>query len=205
MSCRMLMDSNTLMHWTYRRCLPRLQQMDGDYSVATFVEDVRAATADARGEAALVERAKPLLLRLAQTSSWMRPQLYECDAEQGFGVTVLHEEPDHGLWLVAVCWLPGCGAPPHNHGTWAVVAGVNGEEENTVWRRRCGGLEAQGAYTIRPGQTAGFLSNAIHSVVNKGQRTTLSLHVYGRNLNFVERSRYDPRTGAETPFKLQVQ
>jgi hypothetical protein len=52
---------------------------------------------------------------------------------------------------------------------------------------------------------ATFLSNAIHSVTNEGERTTLSLHVYGRNLNFAGRSRFDPETGIETPFQLNLQ
>jgi predicted metal-dependent enzyme (double-stranded beta helix superfamily) len=154
--------------------------MQGDYSVVFFIEELRASGADARGDAASLERAMPLLLRLARaSSSWTRPQFYECDAEQGFGLTVLHEEPAHGLWLVAVSWLPGRGAPPHNHGTWAVVAGVDGEEENALWRRRGGRLQAQGTHTIGPGQAAGFLPTAIHSVANRGQRTTLSLQSTG--------------------------
>jgi predicted metal-dependent enzyme (double-stranded beta helix superfamily) len=52
---------------------------------------------------------------------------------------------------------------------------------------------------------ATFLSDAIHSVSNEGDRTTLWLHVYGTNLNFAERSRFDPQTGAETPFKLKLE
>jgi hypothetical protein len=122
--------------------------MQGDYSVVFFIEELRASGADARGDAASLERAMPLLLRLARaSSSWTRPSVR--------------------------------GAPPHNHGTWAVVAGVDGEEENTLWRRRGGRLQAQGTHTIGPGQAAGFLPTAIHSVANRGQRTTLSLQSTG--------------------------
>lgn len=153
----------------------------------------------------MLSAVKPLLLRLAKSSSWRSPQLYECDTDQGFGVTVLHEEPDHRLWLVAVSWLPGRGAQPHNHGTWAVVAGVDGEESNILWRRRQGRLERQSEETVGPGAVVGFLPQAIHSVTNEGRRTTLSLHVYGTNLNCVERSQFDPNTGIERPFKLRVQ
>ena len=176
-----------------------------EYGIATFVQDLRVATADAPSEAVVVDRTKPLVLRLAQSPSWVTRELYECNPAQGFGVHVLHEEPDQTLWVVAVSWLPRRGAPPHNHGTWAIVAGIDGEEKNILWRRRGERLERQGAEIIGPGQAAAFLSSAIHSVVNEGERTTLSLHVYGKNLNFAERSQFDPDSGAEKPFKVQLQ
>jgi predicted metal-dependent enzyme (double-stranded beta helix superfamily) len=176
-----------------------------DYGLGDFVKELRAAALVSVAEAATVERVKPLVERLARSRAWVRPGYYECDSEQGFGVHVLHEEPDHSLWVIAASWLPHRGAPPHNHGTWAVVAGIDGEEKNIIWRRRGNRLERGGSETIGPGQVATFLSNAIHSVINEGERTTLSLHVYGRNLNFAERSRFDAETGVETPFQLKLQ
>lgn len=176
-----------------------------EYGLGDFVNELRAVVSTPLPEAAAVERVKPLVERLVRSPSWVRPEFYQCDPEQGFGVHVLHEEPDHSLWVIAASWLPHRGAPPHNHGTWAVVAGIDGEESNVLWRRRGKQLERQASETIGPGQVATFQSNAIHSVVNEGDRTTLSLHVYGRNLNFAERSRFDPETGAETPFTLKLQ
>jgi len=175
------------------------------YGLPEFVKDLRSAAAEAGGEAAVVERIKPLVKRLAESRSWVKPEYYECDPEQGFGVHVLHEEPDRSLWLVAVSWLAHRGPPPHNHGTWAVICGIDGREKNVLWRRRGGKLVAQGAQSIGPGQVVGFLSNTIHSVINEGERTTLSLHVYGRNLNFAERSQFDAQTGTEMPFQVKLQ
>lgn len=175
------------------------------YGVTDFVKELRTVASASAAEAAMVERIKPLVERLARSRGWVRPEYYECDSEQGFGVHVLHEEPDHSLWVIAASWLPHRGAPPHNHGTWAVVAGIDGEERNILWQRRGNRFQRGGSETIGPGQVATFLSNAIHSVINEGERTTLSLHVYGRNLNFAERSRFDPETGIEIPFRLKLQ
>ena len=175
------------------------------YGLAGFVTDLRVAASQPGDEAAVVERVKPLAGRLARSPSWVRPEYYDCDPEQGFGVRVLHEEADHSLWLVVASWLPHRGAPPHNHGTWAVIAGVDGEEKNILWRRRGERLEPQGTEIIGPGQVGAFLSDAIHSVINEGERTTLSLHVYGRNLNLTERSQFDLQTGRELPFKVKLQ
>lgn len=69
--------------------------------------------------------------------------------ELGNGVHLLHEEPDHTLAIVAVCWLPGRETRPHDHGT-------------------C----------------------TIHSVANDTPAITLTLHVYGKHLNFGPRSQF---------------
>jgi predicted metal-dependent enzyme (double-stranded beta helix superfamily) len=45
-------------------------------------------------------------------------------------------------------------------------------------------------------------SGAIHSVWNDGDRISVSLHIYGRHVNHTRRSRYDPETGTETPYRL---
>lgn len=56
--------------------------------------------------------------------------------EQGFGVHLLHEDPDHSLTIFAVSWLPHRGALPHDHGTWDVIAGVDEPEKNEFFERR---------------------------------------------------------------------
>ena len=37
---------------------------------------------------------------------------------------------------MALAWLPGRGTPPHDHGTWAIVVGVEGEERNRILSSR---------------------------------------------------------------------
>ena len=47
----------------------------------------------------------------------------------------LAEDADHRFALYAAAGAPGRQAPPHNHTTWAVIAGVYGEEHNVFYRR----------------------------------------------------------------------
>lgn len=37
--------------------------------------------------------------------------------------------------VFAACFRPGRVTPVHDHGTWAVVSGVDGEEKNTIFKR----------------------------------------------------------------------
>ena len=152
------------------------------YELRQFVDDLRAIAAETKDPRAIVAGVRPLARDLALAGTWLAPRYYECDVRQGFGAHLLHQEPDHTLAIFAGAWLPGRGAPPHNHGTWAVVAGVDGAERNTFWTRvddgsRSGRAEIrrQGDLVLGPGDVVTFLPDLIHSVVNETARVTVSL------------------------------
>ena len=105
------------------------------YSLAEYVEDLRRITHETSNEDEIITHIGPLEQRLALDKAWLQKKHYEANPEQGFGTFLLHEEPDHSLAVFVVNWLPGRGAPPHDHGTWAVVSGVEGLEKNTSYRR----------------------------------------------------------------------
>ena len=179
------------------------------YELATFIADLRAIMDATRDPREIIGRLRPLVHDLAVGRTWLQPKHYECDEAQGFGAHVLHEEPDHTLAVFAAAWLPGRGAPPHDHGTWAVVAGVDGSERNIFWKRLDDGsrpgyaeIVEQGAKVFGPGDVVTFLPDSIHSVVNDTERVTVSLHVYGKHVNYTTRSQYDPRTRTAREFKV---
>ena len=181
------------------------------YGVADLILDLRRITSETEDAGQIVSRAEPLVRRAVANRAWLRQEHYACDAEQGFTIHGLHEEPDHTLTINAIAWLPGRGAPPHDHGTWAVVAGVEGSEHYTHWERKDDGslpgraeLVKSGESTLAAGEVVTILPGSIHGVANRSGQVTLSFHVYGRNPRFNERSRYDPETGREYPFVTEV-
>jgi predicted metal-dependent enzyme (double-stranded beta helix superfamily) len=109
--------------------------MSGAYTLNDYVTDLRQITREAESEDEIITRVGPLAQRLALDKTWLQQKHYEANPEQGFGTFLLHEEPDHSLAVLVVNWLPGRGAPPHDHGTWAVVSGVEGLEKNISYRR----------------------------------------------------------------------
>jgi predicted metal-dependent enzyme (double-stranded beta helix superfamily) len=175
--------------------------------IQQFVQELKTLTAATCDPRVIVERVRPFARELALSRRWLEAKHYECDPIQGFGAHLLHEEQDHTLAIFAGAWLPGRGAPPHNHGTWAVVAGVVGTERNTLWTRvddrsRPGHAELrkQGDRMLGPGDVLSLQPDSIHSVVNDTESVTVSLHVYGRHVNHTERSRFDPKEQTERPF-----
>lgn len=180
------------------------------YGLAQFVADLRRIAAETKDAGEIVTRVRPLARELALAESWLEARHYEYDAEAGYGVHLLHEEPDHTLAVFAVAWGAGRAVQPHNHGTWAVVAGVDGPEKNFFWKRvddrsrqGYGEIRKQAEKVFGPGDVVTFLPDSIHSVANETDRTTLSLHVYGKHPNYTGRSQFDPERNVEQPFAFK--
>ncbi len=172
--------------------------------LVTHMRDVTAQT----GDEALILAALAGPLRLAALEEdWLRPAFAIVPADPGFCSFLLHEEADHGLAVFAVAWAPGQGAPPHDHGTWGLAAGVRGAETNIVWRRVDDGsrpghaeIEEESRLSIGRGEVIRLSSRDIHSVRNEGDEVALSLHIYGRHLNHTGRHRYEVETQTMHPF-----
>ena len=123
----------------------------------------------------------------------------------------LFAAPDHSLAVLAVNWLPGRGTPPHDHGTWALVAGIEGAERNVRYRRVDDGsrpdyaeLEVKKEFNADAGELVCIHSGGIHRVTNETDAMTLSLHTYGRHVNFTNRSQFDLGSNERKGFKLRV-
>ncbi|WPC06313.1 hypothetical protein SBP02_06055 [Pseudomonas benzenivorans] len=179
------------------------------YGLQDFIADLRRIAAAAPDEASLLNEVGPLAQRVVQARDWLRAEMYQADAELGFGTTQLHVEPDQSLFVVVDSWLPGRGVRPHDHDTWAVVVGVEGVEHNRFWRRlddasRPGHaeLECTGGQHIAAGEVLLMPSGSIHSVTNETAHTSLSFHVYGRHLNHTRRRQFDPEGNRELPFLI---
>jgi predicted metal-dependent enzyme (double-stranded beta helix superfamily) len=89
---------------------------------------------------------------------------------------------------------------------------VDGYERNTFWSRVDDGsrpgfaqIRKRREMVVGPGDVLTLLPDAIHSVVNESAQVTVSLHVYGYNLNLARRSEFDPERDLERPVLLRMQ
>ena len=181
------------------------------YSLEQYVNDLRAVTTKEADPVKITELVAPLAKRFAQSAGWFRPEYRECDAEQGFGVHMLHEEPNHDLAVFLVSWLPNRGTPPHDHKTWAVVVGMEGEEQEISYDRLDDGatpgfadLRRGGEQVMTAGDIARCYPEHIHRVWNVGKNVSMSLHSYGRHINYTGRSEFDVERKRERPFVVRI-
>lgn len=182
------------------------------YSLQDYCSDLRTITAQTSDEDEILRRVGALALRFVADKSWLEPTHYETDAEQGFGVHLLHEEPDHSLAILVLSWLPGRGTPPHDHGTWAVVAGVEGAERNVRYNRIDNGsradyaeLEVKHEFDAHEGELVSMKTGGIHKVTNETDAITLSVHTYGKHVNHTNRSQFNLDTNERKEFIVRVE
>ncbi len=181
------------------------------YSIDAYVEDIRAIAASQTSTRAITDEIKPLAKRFAAAPDWFKPEYRKVDPSQGFGVHLLHEEEDHTLAVFVFAWAPGKGTNPHNHKTWAVVAGIEGQEHEVNYKRlddgsRAGFAELEQTFeeTMRPGMVAACMPDDIHTVSNTGMQVSVSLHTYGLHLNHTGRSEFDLTAKTERPYIVTV-
>jgi predicted metal-dependent enzyme (double-stranded beta helix superfamily) len=177
------------------------------YTLDQFLVDFKAVTSVDSNAKDILKRIQPLAQSLAASDDLRGRIRKECDPVQGFGFQMLHEEPDHTLAVAVLSWLPGRGTPPHDHGTWGVVVGVEGDEVNVFWKRTDDGsrpghaeLQRLSEKVFKPGEAMALTPSIIHSVRNDSDKISVSLHIYGKNINFTNRSRFDVENRTVTPW-----
>jgi predicted metal-dependent enzyme (double-stranded beta helix superfamily) len=182
------------------------------YGVEQYVDDLRSIVRKQTDPQRIVAAVRPFAMKLASTPHWVKEEFWGCNEEQGFGIHLLHEEDNHDLAVFVISWLPDRGTLAHNHKTWAVVVGMHGDEKETEWRRMDDGkrpgyakLRRVGERVMRAGDVSSCMPDDIHTVWNVGTEKSMSLHTYGRHINFTGRSEFEPDKNEERPLVVTVE
>ena len=99
-----------------------------------------------------------------------------------------------GLTLLKVCFPAARRTPPHDHGTWAAILLLSGEEKNTLYRVEDGRLRKASEVTVKPGSVLGMRADTPHVAECVGNAPTIGLHVYGGDIFELPRRIWDPQT-----------
>ena len=181
------------------------------YSISQYVDDLRRITAETTDENEIFNQVGSLAKRLAGEGGWIEDRFYQPDEETGFSAFLLHEGKDHSLAVLAVSWIPGMGVGPHDHGTWAIVVGVDGVERNIRYKRLddrskfdYAELELKEESEAGPGDLVCIRKGGIHAVRNDSDKVTLSLHTYGTHINYTIRSQFDLEARTAKEFKVDI-
>jgi 3-mercaptopropionate dioxygenase len=101
---------------------------------------------------------------------------------------VIHSEPDGSFSIVALVWRPGQVTPIHDHVTWCVFGVIQGMEREELFEldEEAACLVAAGHRVNETGDVSGFAPPGdIHRVRNAGDRTAISIHIYGTDVSRV--------------------
>jgi len=131
------------------------------------------------------------------------------------GIYRLSEDPDHRFALYASAGGAGKKVPPHNHTTWAIIAGVHGAERNVVYERLDNGAQ-EGVVklreaparekTLRRGDVISYLPDDFHHIETPaGTGDALHLHFYGLSLEHLpDRVSVDMASGTARRFMAKA-
>lgn len=129
-----------------------------------------------------LEQAKGLLLGLAERRELFGADdfpLPDAEAEKNNALYLLAEESEPALSLYLQVSGSGLDVPPHNHKTWAIIAGIDGVEENRFYEHSEAGPQRSGGQDVGPGSAVAFEPEDLHSIHIHGQERVLNFHMYG--------------------------
>ena len=112
---------------------------------------------------------------------------------------VFYRSPN--LTMLKVCFPCGRRTPPHDHGTWAVILVLSGQEKNTLYRRAEAGLRTASEVTLGPGTILPMRGDTAHVAECVGDEPAIGLHVYGGDILELPRRMWHPETLAEHVYE----
>lgn len=165
------------------------------------VADIDRIVSLAADEPSTITGVKEALWPILQSDSWL-PDEY-ANAEDGrYEQYLLYRDPASRFSIVSFAWGPGAGTPIHDHTTWGVVGVLRGAECATSYQLD----ERRMPFKSAPERRLERLSidivspamGDVHSVRNGfGDRTSVSLHVYGGNIGTIQRSIFRSESGRQ--------
>ena len=155
------------------------------------------------GEEIIFSKGRKLLEDLIREDNWL-PEEFCKPHLQYYQQYLLYADPLDRFSVVSFVWGPGQKTPLHNHTVWGMVGQLRGQERSANYYRQAdGSYQADGCFVCQPGQVTSVSPNThdIHMVENVlSDQTSISIHVYGGNIGRIQRTVFDPLTGAEKLF-----
>ena len=158
-------------------------------AVGELIGRVRALAAREGVTRGSLETIKRELIALASRTELFPPSHFANSPGRVGTIYHLAEDGDGRLALYGSAGVPGKAQPPHNHTTWASIAGVYGDEHNVFYERVDSGetpgegrLHKTHELTIRRGNACAMLPEDFHTIEVTSKSESLHLHLYGKTL-----------------------
>lgn len=161
-----------------------------------------------------VEALQPAFARLLAADGWLPDAFARPDDASrmggGIGQYALYRAEDGSLCLFSLVVPAGVATPVHDHLAWGLVGLYRGAQRETVYRRLDDGSDPSHAtltvareQMLAPGDLYPLLppTDDIHFVETTSSSASISIHLLANDTACVWRHRFDPASGAVTPFR----
>ncbi|MAL78702.1 MAG: cysteine dioxygenase [Sneathiella sp.] len=167
-------------------------------AVAETVARIREKTEDHEITRPVLEDIREELIALAAKKEYFPITDFpppEADSKRRSCLYRLSEDADHRFALYLNVADGAVSAPPHDHTTWAVIVGIDGQEENRFYTKTPEGVAEAGRHMVEPGTGIAMLPGDIHTIHIEEGRPVMNFHMYGLALEQLhERKFWNSRT-----------
>ena len=167
-----------------------------------FVQDMtRLVERHGGDEPVMLDEGEKLLHELVAHDDWL-PEQFAQPSPESYRQYLLHCDPLERFSVLSFVWQPGQKTPLHDHTVWGLVGVMRGEE---LCEEYCAGrpMRKTGTHRVQAGDVDRVSPRIgdVHVVSNAaGDRTAISIHVYGANIGAVRRHTFDPASGMPSGF-----
>jgi predicted metal-dependent enzyme (double-stranded beta helix superfamily) len=177
--------------------------------VSACMNDIRRIISEEGVNRAALARVKDVLLSMTEHKDLFGESEYPAPKPEEFArIYLLSEDPGEVYSLYLVSALPPGKSPVHDHNTWAVIAGLDGAEENTIYKRLDDGsvegkaiVEEDYKVVLGDGDGVAFMPEDIHSILNVSDIPTRHFHLYGKGFDQQKgRVAFNLEKGTTTPI-----
>lgn len=170
---------------------------EGNYSLEQFGHELDALIAKDMEQTALMEEGKLLLEKLLPNKEFVfqiiEKFIHDDDfVNRGIGTIDRHDlgiffSPGGNFSMRLFVWLPTVNYPIHDHGAWGIIGGFANRTQEIKYQRLDDSsvegyaqIEESGRHILGYNDTTHVLPFSIHHMSSLDNKTSLTLHVYGR-------------------------
>ena len=182
--------------------------------IRALIDEVRRVSETIRADEDRVTALRPAFAKLLAADGWLPDACARPDenSRMGGGIAqyALYRAENGSLCLFSLVVPAGAATPVHDHLAWGIVGIYRGRQDETVYQRLDDGrdpvradLEVAKRRTLGPGEFYTLLPPAddIHYVQTVSETASISIHLLANDTACIWRHRFDPASGAVTPFR----
>ena len=179
------------------------------YGLNDYINDVGAVLDRKPAMPVIVREVSKLTKTLCADDRWLDERHRLGNADH-YTRHLLHKDPKNRFVVLSLVWMPGQGTPIHDHACWGAMGLIENSLEEVCYDRLDDGsrpgfaeLKETRGTDVGRGSVAYLLPpyEEIHRIGNTTGKPTVSLHIYGRDLD--EINVFDQATGKVSPMRIK--
>jgi predicted metal-dependent enzyme (double-stranded beta helix superfamily) len=184
-------------------------QRSPDYLLQDYVRDIGQVLTRRPALPVIVREVGQFTRQLCADDRWLEER-HRVPGANHYSRHLLHRDPQNRFMVLSLVWMPGQATPVHDHSCWGVMGVLDNSLEEVAFERLDDGTrpafadvqEARSA-DVGAGSVSFLLPpyQEIHRIGNVSGKPTISVHVYGRDLDEV--NVFDQATGRVSPMRIK--